>query len=290
MSVTDPGAPAYIPKVRRKKKGGFFGWFWRNRRIQVIFFLLVISVPTFMIVYGIVVPTKNYKPAVSTGTEGISSEGSGSVSLSSEQLEEVKKITRLENEKAYEELRLDLANKDSIYFILNIPDSAIVLEIKGVPVRTNKILQLEISNRFYLISHENLLPWISKPFTLQSDYSTIPKSPIVIKQAPKDTIEAAKTPSGPLPPDSTSVYYTLYFDRNLQLEIEQANPLLKGNIAKVQEYLDSKKKESYRSIIETFKNPTLDNQPMKIKLVLSDADAKAIYRAIPAKSHLILKL
>jgi len=293
MSVPDNNHTGYGTLNKKKPRGsqkGFFRWFGRNRRIQVIFFLLVISVPAFMIVYGIVVPTKNYKPAVSTGVESSNETAGGSVSLTGEQLEAVRKIIALENERAYEQMRLDLAGKDSVYFILNIPDSAIILEIKGVPVRVNKILQMEVSNRFSLISHENLLPWISQPFTLERDYSTIPKSPIVIKQAPKDTIEAAKTSTKPLPPDSTAVFYTLYFDRNFELEIEQINPLEKGNVEKVKEYLQAKKKESYRSVIETFKNPSLANQPLKIKLVLSDVDAKAIYRAIPAESHLILKL
>lgn len=279
--------------AKNKRKGGiggFFRWFGRNRRIQVIFFLLVISIPVFMIIYGIVVPTRNYKPSIPSDSKVAKVNHEGSVSLSGDQLAEVKRIIDLEKEKAYQSNRLDLSGKDSVYFILNIPDSAIILEIKGIPVRINKILEMEISNRFQLINHENLLPWLSEPFTLERDISTIPKSPIVIKQAPKDTIEAAKTSTAPAPPDSTDVYYTLYFDRNLVLEIEQANPLGKGNVEKVKDYKKTKRKESNRSVIETMRNPQQANQPLTFKLVLSDSDAKAIYRAIPAQSHLILRL
>jgi len=278
-------------KNRRKGGiGGFFRWFGRNRRIQVIFFLLILSVPVFMIVYGIVVPTRNYKPSISANGTFQESAHKGSVNLSGEQLAEVKRIIDLETEKAYQSSRLYLSEKDSVYFILSIPDSAIILEIKGVPVRINKILEIEISNRFQLINHENLLPWLSEPFTLEGDISTIPKSPIVIKQAPKDTVEAAKTSTAPAPPDSTDVYYTLYFDRNLVIEIEQINPLEKGNLEKVKDYKKTKRNESRRSVIETLKNPQQANEPLKIKLVLSDSDAKAIFRAIPAQSHLILRL
>jgi len=277
-------------KKHKGGKVGFFRWFWRNRRIQVIFFLLVISIPAFMIIYGIVLPTRNYKPSSATGMGNQEPAHNGSVSLTTEQEAQVKKIIQLENEKAYQAARLSLSTKDSVYFVLSIPDSAIILEIKGVPVRVNKLLGLEISNRFALISHENLLPWISEPFLLESDLATIPKSPIVVKQAPKDTIEAQKSSAVPAIPDSTDVYYTLYFDRNLVIEVEQANPQGKGNIEKVAEYLDFKKKEVNRSVIQTLKNPQQSNQPLRIRLVLSDADAKAIFRAIPANSHLILRL
>jgi hypothetical protein len=38
------------------------------------------------------------------------------------------------------------------------------------------------------------------------------------------------------------------------------------------------------------KKPEQTDQPMTIKLVLSDVDARAIFRAVPTKTHLILKL
>jgi hypothetical protein len=280
-----------IGKKRRKGGiGGFFRWFGRNRRIQLIFILLVLSVPVFMIVYGIVLPTRSYKPSVTPGKPEEIHHDASVASLSGNQLAEVQKIIGMESEKAYQNNRLSLTGRDSVYFILSIPDSAVILEIRGIPVRVNKILEMEISHRFKLINHENLLPWLSEPFSLKSDLSTIPKSPIVIKQAPKDTLEAQQASSAPAPPDSTDVYYTLYFDRNLVLEIEQANPLGKGNFHKVEEYKETKRMEYNRSVIETLKNPQQVNRPLHIKLVLSDSDAKAIYRAIPSESHLILKL
>jgi hypothetical protein len=273
--------------------GSFFKWFGRNRRIQAIFIILVLSLPLFLIIYGIVLPVKNYKPSPSSSISAAGSNDTaavGSVSLDESQLAEVKTIIQKEDEKAFQQNRLALAEKDSIYMILNLPDSLIVLEIKGVTVKKVKILNLEVSNRFALISHENLLPWISEPFTLQHDLSTIPKSPIVVKQAPKDTIEAAKTSSAPRPPDTTGVFYTFYFDRNLQIEVEQSNPPEADVMEKVKAYQTTKRKESTRSVVQMLKKPQQTDQPMMIKLVISDVDARAIYRAVPTKTHLVLKL
>lgn len=273
--------------------GSFFKWFGRNRRIQAIFIILVLSLPLFLIIYGIVLPVRNYKPSPASSTVAMGSidtTGVGSVLPDDAQLAEVKKIIRKENEKAFQQNRLSLVEKDSIYMILDLPDSLIILEIKGVTVKKTKILDMEISNRFALITHENLLPWIAEPFTLERDLSTIPKSPIVIKQAPKDTIEAAKTSSAPRLPDSTGVFYTFYFDRNLLLEIEQDNPPEKDVMERVKTYRSIKRKESTHSVFQMLKKPQQTDQPMLIKLVVSEVDARAIYRAVPSKTHLVLKL
>jgi len=273
--------------------GSFFKWFGRNRRIQVLFIILVLSLPLFLIIYGIVLPVRNYKPSPSSSIDAIGlndTMGVGSVQLNNAQLAEVRTIIRKENEKAFQYNRLSLAEKDSIYMVLDLPDSLLILEIKGVTVKKAKILDMEISNRFALIPHENLLPWISEPFTLARNLSTIPKSPIIIKQAPKDTIEAAKTSSGPRLPDSTGVFYTFYFDRNLLVEVGQANPPEEDVMERVKAYRSIKRKELTRSVILMLKKPQQTDQPMLIKLVVSEVDARAIYRAVPTKTHLILKL
>jgi hypothetical protein len=279
--------------MKKRSGGSFFRWFGRNRRIQAIFFILVLSLPLFLIIYGIVLPVKDFKPAPSSPAAvtvpDINTESS-TVSIDDTQLSDVKKIIQKENEKAYQHNRLALAEKDSIYMILNVPDSLLILEIKGVTVKKTRLLDLEMSKRFALISHENLLPWISEPFTLESNLSTIPKEPIIIKQAPKDTIEAAKMSSKPHPPDSTNVFYTFYFDRNLVLEIEQADPPQSGATEKVINYRKIKSEESKRSILQMLKTPEQTDQPMMIKMVISEIDARAIYRAVPSKTRLILKL
>lgn len=286
------------PGSKERKKGffggvgRFFRWFFRNRRIQVLFIIFVLALPVFLIVYGIVLPVKNYKPypTSSVALHHSDTTGSGFISLSDAQESQVRNIVRKEKEKAFQKSRLSLAEKDSIYMVLNIPDSMLLLEIKGVTVKKVKLAKLEVSHRFALISHENLLPWLSEPFTLEKDISTIPKSPIIVKQAPKDTLEAQAQATKPAPPDSTNVYYTFYFDRNLVLEVEQVNPLEAWNTEKVITYANIKKNESTRSVFNMLRNPQQTDQPMMIKLVFGDSEARAIYRAVPTKSKLILKL
>ncbi|MBW6459694.1 MAG: hypothetical protein K0B08_03895 [Bacteroidales bacterium] len=268
----------------------FIKWFGYHRRVQVLFAVLVISLPLFLIVYGIVLPAKNHKPFPVTSDISSDTVLSGKISLNDDMLASLKNIISLENEKVFQKNRLSLADKDSIYLILDLRDSLLLLEIKGVPVRTNKIIDLSKSRRFSLISHENLLPWISEPFTLERELSTIPKMPIVVKQAPKDTAEAAQTSSTPLPPESTAVFFTFFFDRNLAIEFEQADPLKEEDYPVIKSYRSKKRKESRHSVFQTLKSPRQADQPLLIRIVIDEADARAIYRAVPSRTHLILKL
>jgi hypothetical protein len=295
-NIAEPTMENPGQKERRKGLfggiGRFFKWFWRNRRIQVFFLLFTLALPVFLLIYGIVIPVKNFKPnPVSTNQPLPANEGGGgSVSLTDAQEAAVRTIIQKENQKAFEQSRLALAGIDTIYAVLDIPAKSLNLEIKGVTVKKASITEIEISNKFGLISHENLLPWISEPFTLEKDLATIPQSTMIVKQAPKDTIEAQKQSAKPEPPDSTNIYYTLYFDRNLVIEVEQSNPFEKWETEKVITYKNIKRQESTRSVFKLLKNPQQTDQPMVIRLKLNDSDAKSIYRAVPIKSKLILKL
>lgn len=271
----------------------FVKWFRKNRRVQVIFFILAFSLPLFLIIYGIILPINYYKPsdpipassAYTSDTANIAG-----ISLNAEMKASIGNIINLENERSYQKNRLALAEKDSIYLLLDLADSLILLEIRGVPVRINKIIDLNLSKRFSLISHENLLPWISEIFTLERELSTIPKMPIVVKQAPKDTLEAAQTSSTPLPPESTAVFFTFYFDRNLVIEFEQADPVKEDDYPAIKSYRSKKRKESRHSVFQTLKSPRQADQPLLIRVIINEADARAIYRAVPSKTHLVMKL
>ncbi|MFO7613355.1 MAG: hypothetical protein R6W71_01810 [Bacteroidales bacterium] len=268
----------------------FIKWFRYNRRIQVIFAILVISFPLFVIIYGIVLPMKHFKPSPVSSDTPADTAHFGKISLDDEMIASLQDIISLENEKAFQKNRLSLAGMDSIYLVLDVVDSMVMLEIKGVTVRANKILDLKKSKRFALISHENLLPWISQPFTLERELSTIPKMPIVLKQAPKDTLEAAQISSTPLPPESTAVFFTFYFDRNLVIEFEQDSPLAANDYPAYRSYKAKKRKVQRHSLFQTIRSPRQADHPMLIRLVVSEDDARAIYRAVPSKTHLVLKL
>lgn len=269
-----------------KKKNFFVGLFTNLKQLSV-FILALLIIPILLVVYAIIIPTASYKPAA----ELVNGKAVTSVSLDNAQKEEVRTIVKLEKERDFENNRLSLANQDSIYLVINVPERSIAIEIKGVQVHTATILRTEADQKIALISHEHLSPWLSEPFVLKKYLATIPKIPIVIKEAPKDTIEAQKLSSKPLPPDSTIVLTSLYFDRNLVIEINQDGMPVEREFATVNAY--KAKKSEYLpepTNIAKLLNPGASDQPLTIKLIVSASDARSIYRAIPSHTSLVLKL
>jgi hypothetical protein len=265
-------------------------WFAAQRKLHFVFIILALILPFIIVVYSVIIPVGQYQAMPWSEQPTADTVSLKSSKLNKDQKELVLDIIGIEKEKVFQQNRLALASQDSIYLLVNLIDSTMNLEIKGVTVRTNKILDLEVSNRFRLISHENILPWLQKPFTLERALATIPKSPIIVKQAPKDTIEAAKMSTTPEPAKPNAVFFTFYFDRNLVIEVEQVNPPDEENLDDIKAYRRQKRNEARRSIWQSLNSARRADQPMSIKLIVSEEDAKAIYRAVPMKTHLILKI
>lgn len=282
---TTPGSPENnIPK--RKRRNFFVGLF-TNPKQFIVFSLSLLIFPVLLMVYSGILPVTSYKPA----PEISGNKSSVAVSIDQAQEGDILNIISLEKERNFENSRLDLASQDSIYLVVNVPARSIAIEIKGVQVRTATILRVELDQKLSLISHENLAPWLSDPFKLKKYIGTIPKIPIVVKEAPKDTIEAQKLSSKPLAPDSTVVYTSLYFDRNLVLEINQDRKPLDIELSVVKEY--ETERNAYlpkSSALVALLNPGSTDQPVSVKLFVSPEDARAIYRAFPFRTKMVLKL
>jgi hypothetical protein len=275
-----------ISPEKPKRKNFFVGLFTNFKQLAV-FLLSLLILPALFLVYAYLIPTESYKPAAEIG----GSKEHVTVSIDASQQTEVQKIIQLEKENNFEKNRLDLANQDSIYMIVDIPARKIAIEIKGVQVRTASILRVEMDQKLALFSHERLSPWLTEPFNLKKHISTIPKIPIVVKDAPKDTIEAQKLSTKPLPPDSSVVYTSLYFNKNLILEINQDALPQERELPKVQEYFAktleiSPKVPAWTNLL----NPGATDQPLTIKIIVSAPDARAIYRAIPSRTNMVMKL
>jgi hypothetical protein len=275
-----------ISSEKPKRKNFFVGLFTNFKQLAV-FLLSLLILPALFVGYAYLISTESYKPAAEIG----GSKEPVTVSIDASQQTEVQKIIQLEKENNFEKNRLDLANQDSIYMIVDIPARKIAIEIKGVQVRTASILRVEMDQKLALFSHERLSPWLSEPFNLKKHISTIPKIPIVVKDAPKDTIEAQKISTKPLPPDSSVVYTSLYFNKNLILEINQDALPQERELPKVQEYFAktleiSPKVPAWTNLL----NPGSTDQPLTIKIIVSAPDARAIYRAIPSRTNMVMKL
>lgn len=273
----------------------FIFWFAKSKRMMILMLVLLFVFPILVLINNVLIPVARFdlipgqNESLSIAEDSLKSENQkpdkDQKILLNEVFEKEKNLVLLQN-------RLALSKQDSIYLVLNIPDSTIAIEIKGLAARTNKIQSFELSKRLKHAQHEALLEWLSEPFTLENELSTIPKTPVLIVEAPKDTAEAAKLPRKPLEPEKTFVQYTLWFSRNLVLEVEQTEMPLEEDFGIIHQYKHRYDSSFKRSIVNKIVEPMYEDQPIHIKIKLSEADARAIFRAMPHSNYakIILKL
>lgn len=261
----------------------FVRWFGKNRKLQWLLVLLIAVFPLFVLIYGVIVPVSrmNLLPSADSIVVQPADSLIKSSRLTKEDKGRLREILQKEMEISVQANRLGLARQDSIYLVLDLSDSTISLEIKGVNVRKCPIQSLQISNRITSADPDLLLNWVSEPFTLHSEISSIPKTPFLIVEAPKDTAEAARLPRKPLEPEKTFVHYILWFDRDLMLEIEQSEPLRPEDEEIAYRFRHQQDSVLRRSAIKKLSRPLPANSPVHIKLLLSEADARAIFRGMP---------
>jgi len=194
---------------------------------------------------------------------------------------------KLLKEKAFLQSRIAMAETDSSYLTINMSDSSANLEICGVVVHKSKMSSIKTSKILSATDENAVLSLLSAPFTILSSSSTIPKEPIVIQMAPKDTSEYKPD----VVPDTTltePVNYILETKQGVRLYVyQQEKDKMNERIAQAKFDLDDKIKDTWNSIrsVAAFKIPEYH---LFIKIKLPRADAKIIYRAIPRNGQIAL--
>lgn len=186
--------------------------------------------------------------------------------------------------------RYNLSSEDSIYLVLDLIRKVATLEMKGIPLHDSNIQDVWISNSIKKFHTETLLHWLSQPFVLKNATSTIVRVPFLVKVAPKDTIEASKIDATPAPRRTEDVYIVMNFERNLQLVIQQSELSEGEDKLRVDSLRKSfSKRETNKSIkaLSTLKREAI--MP-KIVITLPKSEAVILYRALPQKPKMVLRM
>jgi hypothetical protein len=186
--------------------------------------------------------------------------------------------------------RYSLSSEDSIYLVLDLITKVATLEMKGIPLHDSKIKDVWISNSIRMFHTDALLQWIAQPFVLKNVNSTIERVQFLVKNAPKDTIEANKAEAIPAPRRTEDVYIVLNFERNLQLVIQQSEISEGADKARIDSIKNSLfKKETEKSLkaLSSFKRDAITP---KIVVTLPKSDAITLYRALPQKLKMVLRM
>lgn len=197
------------------------------------------------------------------------------------------KYIALQNEIAFFKAQLSMAKTDSIGLIISIPNNSMALDISGVDVSVAKIINSKFSRSLYAIDHRALTIMLSEPLRITNSVASIEKEPIINKIAQKDTTEASL-------PDKTQeiikdepVYFELTLENELKILVIQQEELSK--ISRFKFSLDLAVQRAIKDTKSILKFRLPDYSPV-IQLIVSEKDARAIYRAIPEKGKICLFL
>jgi len=192
-------------------------------------------------------------------------------------------------EKTFKEALLKLSEKDSIQLVINLPDSAINLYINGVKIHQTNLKHFEkdiVLNKFNTMQYVNVF---SKPLKINSEYATIVKEPIVERQAPKDTVEAALQAYKPDTLLQDPAFLKIELEHNIHLIFEQeVTPKSNEEKAKA-EFYKTLEGDKFKIQFDNFIHFKKQEHQPKIIIILPANDLRAIYRALPQKAFVVIK-
>lgn len=184
----------------------------------------------------------------------------------------------------------NLSTEDSIYLVLDLINKVATLEMKGIPLHDSNIKEIWVSNSIKMFHNEALLHWIAQPFVLKNAVATIVRVPFIVKNAPKDTIEANKSEVLPSARKTEDVYIVMNFERNLQLVIQQSELSEGENKIRVDSLRNSYVKREIDKSIKALSTLKREAIIPKIVITVPKSDAIILYRALPQKPRMVLKM
>jgi hypothetical protein len=210
--------------------------------------------------------------------------------LSSVEAKEDTAWLRLYKEKDWLETRFQIARTDSISMSVDLLDSTLQMELKGTVLKKSKILDFKADRFLYQLNPGAYHHLLGKQAKADTVISSIPKEPLIIKKAPKDTAEVE---DGTAMIDTSKievVHWVLKLDNQVVLKIEGVDQDAKSDWWASQKFwLFQNLKQTGQDLRRTILFKTPEYYP-EIRLIIPEADARAFYRALPVKPLVCIRL
>lgn len=197
---------------------------------------------------------------------------------------------RLYKQKDWLETRLQIARTDSISLSVDLLDSILQIELKGVVLKKSKMIDFKADRFLYQLNPAAYHHLLGKQAKADTVVSSIPKEPLTIKQAPKDT---ADVQAGAVATDTSKievVHWVIKLDNQVVLKIEGVDPDSKSDWWEGQKFwMFQNLKQTGQDLGRTIVFKTPEYFP-GIRIVIPEADAKALYRALPVRPLVCIRL
>ena len=182
-------------------------------------------------------------------------------------------IQNLQLKEQYWINRIEMAEDDSIGLTINLQDSVVTLDLKGIELRTCPVYAYRLSSSLLnLKQHGKFKSLCASRLTLEQQQATIPKAPVIVREieAGKPVLEDLSFLNRTF--DSTDVVIDLTFDKALHVRFQE--PYLYW--------------PEFHSAVLPVKKLYLEFFTYWIEIQLAPHDLRAIYRALPKEAWLVL--
>lgn len=195
-------------------------------------------------------------------------------------------LLNLMKKEAFLKSRLAMAAQDSVYLVVNLPDSIVTLEIQGVTVHVARISQISKSGMLDRIDPRILITRFSAPQNIDSVEATIPKFVFTHKEAPADTSQQTQL----VIPDTATIepaYIKMFLRDDFILAFREKGDQNKKVLDKFVRNIQWNNSIDFLKSITGFKVP--DYTPW-IEVRIPARDIRTIYRSIPEKALLTIRM
>lgn len=197
-------------------------------------------------------------------------------------------LSGLIREKAYKAALVKLSEGDSIQMVINLMDSTVCLNIKGITIHQAKADYVDIDPLLKKLPAEIYYRLFSQPIRILKQNATIVKEPVVVRHAPKDTLEAALNAYLPDTLMQNPAFFHAELDHGLDLILEQnTDPAFYDQKTHMMFSLQRELGYFKKSISNFALFRKQDYRP-EIIIRIPVGDLRAIYRALPRQPYVII--
>jgi len=194
-----------------------------------------------------------------------------------------------EAERAYLNGLIELAAYDSVSLSINLCDTTANLRYKGVELQKINFSSLNSPAILESLTDQMVIKIFSQPLRIVYAEASIEHEPIVVKKAPKDTIEAALMNTMPDTVNRDAVAFYFLLENGLQLTFIQDSLKDEMELGIINSFKNRKKLKHLTSAFNSVIHLKIPDYNPEILFHLPEEDAKTLYRALPPRGLIFIK-
>lgn len=199
-------------------------------------------------------------------------------------------LKQLKDEELWLGNRITAARSKLFTLEIDLPDSLITVSINGVSLYNVKAVSVKTDRWINNLPAEARTVLSAKPALIARQYSSFEKEPIVIRQAPRDTIEAAAPQAVPDTSIRKPVMLLLSLENNLNIAIMQDDHDMRGYRREKKNLLAPVKLKNVLAPVNLIFHSDRVKYQSLITLEVPARNCETLYRAIPDSALVLIKI